>query len=57
LSGFRLSKAVRRGGALTLPHPIGGLTASHRTGLEKLVFSADPANPVVGIGNENDQAS
>jgi len=56
LFGFRLL-AVRRSGALTLLHLIGCLAASHRTGLEKLVFSADPAVPAVGIGNENDQAS
>jgi len=41
---------------------IGGLTAGHRTDLEKLVFSAKTVAAIlrdcaVGIGNENDQVS
>ena len=54
--------APTRGGpslqTLNLQHMIGGLTAGHRTDLEKLVFLPIPSGAIpVGIGNENDQVS
>jgi hypothetical protein len=51
--------AVCRKGTLIPSIMIGGLTAGHRTCLEKLVFSANTAAGLsrVGIGNENDQVS
>ncbi len=43
---------------LNLHQMIGGLTAGHRSNLEKLVFSANTVRSFrVGIGNENDQVS
>jgi hypothetical protein len=46
-------------GTLNPHHMIGGLTAGHRTDLEKLVFSANTVRglPRMGIGNENNQVS